>query len=107
MIENMMRAMNAAMAQQQEHFLKLLEDRDANKRRHETVGENMVVGSGGTRNSNRGGSDFDGDSTWKDMLSQDLSELQTIGISRHRRSSEVHELTSGDGTSIPHVRVRR
>ena len=49
MLENMMRAMNAAMAQQQEHFMKLLEDRDANNRRHETVGENVLVGSGGIR----------------------------------------------------------
>ena len=49
MMENMMRAMNAAMAQQQELFLKLLNDGDANNRRHETVDENIVAGSGGTR----------------------------------------------------------
>ena len=32
MMENMMRMMNAVMAQQQEHFMKLLDDRDANSR---------------------------------------------------------------------------
>ncbi|KAI3702884.1 hypothetical protein L6452_28637 [Arctium lappa] len=49
MMDRMMLAMNMAMAQQQEVFLKLLEDRDANNRRHETVGENVIVaGSGGT-----------------------------------------------------------
>ncbi|KAI3735955.1 hypothetical protein L6452_15482 [Arctium lappa] len=49
MMERMMQAMNAAMAQQQEAFLKLLDDRDANPRRHETVEENLVVaGSGGS-----------------------------------------------------------
>ena len=37
MIENMMRMMNAAMAQKQEHFMKLLDDRDANNRRRETI----------------------------------------------------------------------
>ncbi|KAI3716247.1 hypothetical protein L6452_23456 [Arctium lappa] len=49
MMDRMMLAMNRAMAQQQEVFLKLLEDRDANNRRHETVGENVIVaGFGGT-----------------------------------------------------------
>ncbi|KAI3758766.1 hypothetical protein L6452_06338 [Arctium lappa] len=49
MMDRMMQAMNAAMAQQQEMFLKLLEDRDASKRRHEAVVENIVgAGSGGT-----------------------------------------------------------
>ncbi|KAI3716024.1 hypothetical protein L6452_23066 [Arctium lappa] len=49
MIDRMMLAMNRAMAQQQEVFLKLLEDRDTNNRRPETVGENVIVaGSGGT-----------------------------------------------------------
>ncbi|KAI3734991.1 hypothetical protein L6452_14474 [Arctium lappa] len=48
MMDRMMHAMNAAMAQQQEMFLKLLEDRDASNRRHEAVAENIVVaGSGG------------------------------------------------------------
>ena len=37
------------MAQQQELFLKLLNDRDTNNRLHETVDENAVAGSGGTR----------------------------------------------------------
>ncbi|KAI3730124.1 hypothetical protein L6452_18800 [Arctium lappa] len=45
MMDRMIQAMNAAMAQQ----LKLLEDRDANNRRHEAVAKNIVVaGSGGT-----------------------------------------------------------
>ncbi|KAI3747904.1 hypothetical protein L6452_10634 [Arctium lappa] len=49
MMDRMMLAMNRAMAQQQEVFLKLLEDRDANYRRPEMVGENVIVaGSGGT-----------------------------------------------------------
>ncbi|KAI3673781.1 hypothetical protein L6452_39911 [Arctium lappa] len=49
MMERMMQAMNAAMAQQQEAFLKLLDDRDANHRRPETVEENVIVaGSGGS-----------------------------------------------------------
>ncbi|KAI3748791.1 hypothetical protein L6452_12134 [Arctium lappa] len=49
MMDRMMLAMNRAMAQQQEVFLKLLEDRDTNNRRPETVGENVIVaGSGGT-----------------------------------------------------------
>ncbi|KAI3759549.1 hypothetical protein L6452_07441 [Arctium lappa] len=43
MMERMMQAMNAAMAQQQEAFLKLLDDRDANHRRPETVAENVIV----------------------------------------------------------------
>ncbi|XP_024963003.1 uncharacterized protein LOC112503168 [Cynara cardunculus var. scolymus] len=39
------------MAQQQEFFLKMLEDRDANNRKHEAVAENVPnVGSGGTEN---------------------------------------------------------
>ncbi|KAI3769532.1 hypothetical protein L6452_00638 [Arctium lappa] len=51
MMDRMMVAMNRAMAQQQELFIKLLEDRDNHKiRRHETVDEKIiVVGSGGTR----------------------------------------------------------
>ncbi|KAI3746130.1 hypothetical protein L6452_08552 [Arctium lappa] len=49
MMERMMQAMNAAMAQQQEAFLKLLDDRDANHRCHEAVAENVIVArSGGT-----------------------------------------------------------
>ena len=47
MMENMMRMMNAAMAQQQELFMKLLDDRDAINRRRETIGENVGTGSGG------------------------------------------------------------
>ncbi|KAI3678290.1 hypothetical protein L6452_37577 [Arctium lappa] len=51
MMDRMMMAMNKAMAQQQEMFLKLLEDRDTNNHRHEMVAENViVVGSGGTGN---------------------------------------------------------
>ncbi|XP_024989348.1 uncharacterized protein LOC112523908 [Cynara cardunculus var. scolymus] len=39
------------MTQQQEFFLKILEDRDANNRKHEAVAENITnVGSGGTEN---------------------------------------------------------
>ncbi|KAI3727551.1 hypothetical protein L6452_16167 [Arctium lappa] len=56
--DNMMSAMNAALAQQQlamtsamtqqqEFFMKLLEDRDASNRQPETMAENVVVGSGG------------------------------------------------------------
>ncbi|KAI3771277.1 hypothetical protein L6452_02438 [Arctium lappa] len=49
MMERMMQAMNAAMAQQQEAFLKLLDDRDATHRKPETVAENVIVaGSGGS-----------------------------------------------------------
>ncbi|KAI3665675.1 hypothetical protein L6452_44305 [Arctium lappa] len=51
MMDRMMQAMNADMAQQQEMFLKLLEDKDTNNRRHKTVAENMIaVGSGGIGN---------------------------------------------------------
>ena len=39
--------MHDAMAQQKEIFSKMLEDRDANNRKHETVAENNVGGSGG------------------------------------------------------------
>ena len=46
MMENMMRMMNAAMAQQQELFMKLLDERDANNRRREAIGENVGTGSG-------------------------------------------------------------
>ncbi|KAI3771737.1 hypothetical protein L6452_02904 [Arctium lappa] len=46
---DMMRAMNETMAKQQELFMKLLEDRDANHLRHETIEENgIIAGSGGT-----------------------------------------------------------
>ncbi|KAI3734832.1 hypothetical protein L6452_14311 [Arctium lappa] len=49
MMDKMMQAMNAAMAQQQEMFMKLLEDRDTNNCRPETVAENVIVaGSGGS-----------------------------------------------------------
>ena len=41
-----MRMMNVAMAQQQEHLMKLLDDRDANNRHKEAVGENVGNGSG-------------------------------------------------------------
>ena len=44
MMENMMRMMNAAIKQQQEQFMKLLDDRDANNRRRETIGENVARG---------------------------------------------------------------
>lgn len=37
MMDSMMRAMNAAMTQQQEFFMKLLEDRDASHRRLEAT----------------------------------------------------------------------
>jgi hypothetical protein len=47
MMENMMRAMTAAMAQQQEQFMKILEDRDTSNRRHEAMAENLIGGSGG------------------------------------------------------------
>ncbi|XP_024961593.1 uncharacterized protein LOC112502021 [Cynara cardunculus var. scolymus] len=51
MMGTMMNTMNRAMAQQQEFFMKLLEDRDANNRKHEAVAENVtIVGSGGTGN---------------------------------------------------------
>ncbi|KAI3678021.1 hypothetical protein L6452_37300 [Arctium lappa] len=43
MMDRMMVAMNRVMAQQQEMFLKLLEDRDINNRRPEVVDENVVV----------------------------------------------------------------
>ncbi|KAI3707648.1 hypothetical protein L6452_26275 [Arctium lappa] len=43
MMDRMMQAMNAAMAQQQEMFMKLLEDRDASNRRPETVEENVIL----------------------------------------------------------------
>ncbi|KAI3719109.1 hypothetical protein L6452_20000 [Arctium lappa] len=45
--DNMMLAMNSAMAQQQEFFMKLLEDRDASHRQLEMMAENIVMGSGG------------------------------------------------------------
>ncbi|KAI3706702.1 hypothetical protein L6452_24622 [Arctium lappa] len=56
--DNMMLAMNAALAQQQlamtsamtqqqEFFMKLLEDRDVSNRQPETMVENVIVGSGG------------------------------------------------------------
>ncbi|XP_024984093.1 uncharacterized protein LOC112520019 [Cynara cardunculus var. scolymus] len=52
MMGAMMNAMNRAMAQQQEFFMKLLEDRDGNTRKHEAVAENVTMGggSGGTGN---------------------------------------------------------
>ncbi|KAI3747026.1 hypothetical protein L6452_09468 [Arctium lappa] len=40
-------AMTSAMTQQQEFFMKLLEDRDASHRQPETMAENIIVGSGG------------------------------------------------------------
>ncbi|KAI3748936.1 hypothetical protein L6452_12381 [Arctium lappa] len=39
--------MTSAMTQQQEFFMKLLEDRDASHRQPETMAENIIVGSGG------------------------------------------------------------
>ncbi|KAI3772680.1 hypothetical protein L6452_03872 [Arctium lappa] len=45
--DSMMQAMNSAMAQQQEFFMKLLEDRDTSHRRTEAMAENAVNGSGG------------------------------------------------------------
>ncbi|KAI3747580.1 hypothetical protein L6452_10085 [Arctium lappa] len=42
--------MNSAMAQQQEFFMKLLEDRDASHRQPEARAENIVNGSGGGPN---------------------------------------------------------
>ncbi|KAI3720369.1 hypothetical protein L6452_21285 [Arctium lappa] len=49
MMDRMMQAMNASMAQQHEVFLKLLDDQDANHHRNETVAENVIVaGSGGS-----------------------------------------------------------
>ncbi|KAI3677660.1 hypothetical protein L6452_36926 [Arctium lappa] len=47
MMDRMMFAMNKAMAQQQELFLKLQEDRNTNNRRHETVAKNVVVDGSG------------------------------------------------------------
>ncbi|KAI3702759.1 hypothetical protein L6452_28511 [Arctium lappa] len=44
--DSMMQAMNSSMAQQQEFFMKLLEDRDASHRQPETMAENIVNGSG-------------------------------------------------------------
>ncbi|KAI3715649.1 hypothetical protein L6452_22635 [Arctium lappa] len=44
---NMMLAMREEMAKQQEFLLKVIEDRDVNNRRSETVVENIVAGSGG------------------------------------------------------------
>ncbi|KAI3684861.1 hypothetical protein L6452_34088 [Arctium lappa] len=40
-------AMTSAMTQQQEFFMKLLEDRDVSNRQPETMTENVIVGSGG------------------------------------------------------------
>ncbi|KAI3746034.1 hypothetical protein L6452_08450 [Arctium lappa] len=46
---DMIRSMNETMAKQQELFMKLLEDREGNQRRHETIEENVVIaGYGGT-----------------------------------------------------------
>ena len=45
--------MNAAIAQQQELFMKLLDDRDANNRRRETIGENVGTGKYGRDTRNR------------------------------------------------------
>ncbi|KAI3692532.1 hypothetical protein L6452_32349 [Arctium lappa] len=45
--DSMMLAMNSSMAQQQEFFMKLQEDRDASHRQPETMAENIVMGSGG------------------------------------------------------------
>ncbi|KAI3746006.1 hypothetical protein L6452_08421 [Arctium lappa] len=51
---DMMRAMNETMAKQQDLFMKLLEDREVNHRRHETIEENVVIaGFGGTEDENR------------------------------------------------------
>ena len=47
MMENMMRMMNVAMAQQQELFMKLLDERDTKNRRREAIGDNIGTGSGG------------------------------------------------------------
>ncbi|KAI3673524.1 hypothetical protein L6452_39647 [Arctium lappa] len=44
----MMLAMREEMAKKQEFLLKVIEDRDVNNRRSETVVENIVLGSGGT-----------------------------------------------------------
>ncbi|KAI3706396.1 hypothetical protein L6452_24108 [Arctium lappa] len=47
LMANMMLAMREEMAKQQEFLLKVIEDRDVNNRRSETVVENIVAGSGG------------------------------------------------------------
>ncbi|KAI3757641.1 hypothetical protein L6452_05184 [Arctium lappa] len=47
MMANMMLAMREEMAKQQEFLLKVIENRDVNNRRSETVVENIVAGSGG------------------------------------------------------------
>ncbi|KAI3702180.1 hypothetical protein L6452_27906 [Arctium lappa] len=47
MMASMMLAMREEMAKQQEFLLKVIEDRDVNNRRSETVVENIVAGSGG------------------------------------------------------------
>ncbi|KAI3735710.1 hypothetical protein L6452_15220 [Arctium lappa] len=47
LMASMMLAMREEMAKQQEFLLKVIEDRDVNNRRSETVVENIVAGSGG------------------------------------------------------------
>ncbi|KAI3665932.1 hypothetical protein L6452_44567 [Arctium lappa] len=48
LLSSIMQMMNSAMDKRDERLMKVLEDRDASNRRHETVGDNEVMGSGTT-----------------------------------------------------------
>ncbi|KAI3718287.1 hypothetical protein L6452_19151 [Arctium lappa] len=50
LLASIMQMMNSAMDKRDERFLKVLEDRDASNRRHETVEDNAVLGSSGADN---------------------------------------------------------
>ena len=51
MMNSMMQRMKSTVEKQQEILRKILEDRDANQQRNETVVNNVInVGSGDTRN---------------------------------------------------------
>ncbi|KAI3672731.1 hypothetical protein L6452_38828 [Arctium lappa] len=51
LLASIMQMMNSAMDKRDEKLLKVLEDRDASNRRHETVEDNAVLGSGGADNA--------------------------------------------------------
>ncbi|KAI3758507.1 hypothetical protein L6452_06072 [Arctium lappa] len=51
LLASIMQMMNSAMDKRDEKLLKILEDRDTSNRRHETVEDNAVLGSGGADNA--------------------------------------------------------
>ncbi|KAI3757888.1 hypothetical protein L6452_05432 [Arctium lappa] len=51
LLASIMQTMNSAMDKRDERLMKVLEDRDASNRRHETVWDNAMLGSGGANNA--------------------------------------------------------